>query len=113
MMGERRKVPRYLAEVSAQISHTQTDSGSKVIVEILSVQGACVRGSDIPEAGRKCRLTLEWQNERIQAEAEVAWKSHQGLAGLKFLSLDEQSSATLRELLATMRLQPLIPGKAD
>lgn len=112
-MSDRRKVPRYLAEVSAQLSHAQSDSGAKVIVEILSVHGACVRGSDIPEAGRKCRLTLTWQNERIQAEAEVAWKSHQGLAGLKFLSLDEPSSASLRDLLATLRLQPLGPMKVD
>ena len=113
MVDERRKVPRYLAEVSAQISHAQSDSGSKVIVEILSVQGACVRGHDLPEAGRKCRLTLEWQNERIQAEAEVAWRSHQGMAGLKFFSLDEKSIESLRELLATLRLQPLTPGKVE
>ncbi len=112
-MSDRRKVPRYLAEVSAQISHAQNDTGAKVIVEILSVQGACVRGSDLPEAGRKCRLTLQWQNERIQAEAEVAWRSHQGMAGLKFFSLDEKSVESLRELLATLRLQPLVPGKME
>lgn len=112
-MSDRRKVPRYLAEVSAHISHAENDAGSKVIVEILSVQGACVRGTDLPEAGRKCRLTLEWQNERIEAEGEVAWKSHQGMAGLKSFSLDEKSLESLRELLATLRLQPLIPGKME
>ncbi|MFB3924145.1 MAG: PilZ domain-containing protein [Terriglobia bacterium] len=111
-MNERRSVPRYLADVAAQISHAEGE-GFKVIVEILSTQGACVRGNDLPAAGQRCRLTLQWLSERIQAEAEVAWKSHQGLAGLKFVSLDESGSSSLRELLATLRMQPVIPGKME
>ena len=112
-MDERRRVPRYLTEVSAELSHAPGEPGSKVIIEILSVQGSCVRGGALPDAGRKCQLSLEWQGEKIHAEAEVAWKSQQGLAGLKFLSLDQKSSENLRELLATLRMQPIGPTKVD
>jgi hypothetical protein len=112
-MDERRQVPRYLADVNAELSNPPTDSASKVVIEILSVQGCCLRGTGIPEIGRKCRLSLEWQGDRIHAESEVAWKSIQGLAGLKFLSMDRESSESLRELLATLRMQPMAPMKVE
>lgn len=112
-MSDRRQVPRYLAGVRAELSHSAGDTVSKVVIEVLSIRGCCLRGTGIPEAGRKCLLTLEWQGTQARAEAEVAWKSIQGLAGLKFLSMDQESSETLRELLATLRLQPMGTMPAD
>jgi hypothetical protein len=112
-MEERRKVPRYLADVSAELSNPLGDSGSKVVVEVLSVQGGCVRGASLPESGHKCRLSLDWQGSQIQADAEVAWKSSRGLAGLRFLALDPKSNENLRELLATLRMQPIPPLKPE
>ena len=108
-MGERRQVPRYLADVSAVLYQPGSGSGSNVTVVVLSVQGCCVQGAGVPEIGKKCRLTLDWQGEEIQTEAIVAWKSLKGQAGLRFLSMDQQSSETLRALCATLHLQPMGP----
>ena len=58
-------------------------------------------------------MSLDWQGSRIQAEAEVAWKSSKGLAGLRFVSMDPKSDENLRELLATLRMQPIPPLKPD
>jgi hypothetical protein len=112
-MRERRQVPRYIADVSALLTHHETGSASEVAVEVLSVQGCCVKGAGIPEMGRKCRLTIRWQGEEIRTEAQVAWKNAKGVAGLRFLNMDQKSSETLRELCATLRLQPLAPMSTD
>lgn len=106
-MRERRQVPRYLANVSAAISQPGGGPASDVTVVVLSVQGCCIQGMGAPEVGKKCRLTLAWQAEKIRAEALVVWKDAKGRAGLRFLPMDQQSSETLRELCATLRLQPM------
>jgi len=46
------------------------------------------------------------------AGAQVAWKNAQGLAGLRFLDMDQNSSEVLRELCSSLRLQPLVPWAA-
>jgi len=58
-------------------------------------------------------LSIEWLGREIRADAEVAWKDPQGRAGLKFLSMEQESNDTLRELLTNLRLQPLIPTPPD
>lgn len=108
-MGERRQVPRYLAEVSAAVYPAGSASGSSVTVVILSVQGCCVQGAGVPEVGKKCQLTLDWQGDEIRSEALVVWKGLKGQAGLRFSSMDQQSSERLRALLATLMLQPMTP----
>jgi hypothetical protein len=112
-MSERRQVPRYIADISAVLTRHDTGAESEVAVEVLSVQGCCVKGAGIPEAGRKCRVAIRWQGQEIRAEAQVAWKNTKGLAGLRFLNMDQASSETLRELCATLRLQPLAPISTD
>jgi hypothetical protein len=112
-MSERRQVPRYLADISALLTRHDTGAESEVAVEVLSVQGCCVKGSGIPETGRKCRLAVRWQGDEIRTEAQVVWKDAKGTAGLRFLNMDQGSSETLRELCATLRLQPLAPIPPD
>jgi hypothetical protein len=112
-MIERRQVPRYLAEVSAVLTRHDTSSQSEVAVEVLSVQGCCVKGAGVPEAGRKCHVAVRWQGDEIRTEAQVVWKDARGLAGLRFLNMDRESSEALRELCATLRVQPLAPMPAD
>jgi hypothetical protein len=112
-MSERRQVPRYLAEVSAVVYPPGSASGSNVTVVILSVQGCCVQGAGVPEVGKKCQLTFEWQGAEIRTEALVVWKGLKAQAGLRFLSLDQESSDNLRALCATLRLQPMSPPSVD
>jgi hypothetical protein len=112
-MGERRQVPRYLAEVSAVVYPAGSTAGTNLTVVVLSVQGCCVQGAGVPEVGKKCQLTLDWQGDKIRTEALVVWKGLKGQAGLRFSSMDQQSSETLRALLATLILQPLNPLWSD
>lgn len=88
-------------------------AGSNVTVVVLSVQGCCVQGAGVPEVGKKCQLTLDWQGDEIRTEALVVWKGLKGEAGLRFSSMDRQSTETLRALLATLMLQPLTPLRSD
>jgi len=111
-MDERRRVPRYFADLSATLEPQPSGASHPVQIEVLSVQGCCLRGENIPESGRKCRLTLHWHGEEICTGAQVAWKNAQGLAGLRFLDVDQNSSEVLRELCSSLRLQPLVPWTA-
>ncbi|MBZ5515580.1 MAG: PilZ domain-containing protein [Acidobacteriia bacterium] len=112
-MDERRQVPRYLAGLTAELTHHESGPVSQVAVEVLSVQGCCLQGTEIPGAGRKCQLTIRWQEEEIRTEAQVVWKNSKGWAGLRFLNMDRESSENLRELCATLGLQPFAPISAD
>lgn len=112
MVNERRKVPRYFADVTANLILHESGTSQDVQVEVLSVQGCCVRGAGIPESGRKCRLHLRWKHNQIQTEAQVVWKDVHGLAGLRFTSTDQESIDNLRALCASLRLQPLTPWTA-
>jgi hypothetical protein len=112
MSNERRRVPRYFAELTAVVTHHETGASEEVQVEVLSVQGCCVRGTNVPSEGKKCRLAVRWETEEIRAEAQVVWKDAQGLAGLRFTSADPATLAALRALCASLRLQPLTPWSA-
>ena len=112
-MSERRRVPRYLAEVSAVVYPAGSASGSNVTVVILSVQGCCLQGAGVPEVGKKCQITLEWEGAEIRTEAQVVWKGLKAQSGLRFLSMDQESSENLRALCATLRLQPMGPTSVD
>jgi len=112
MSNERRKVPRYFAELTADLVNLETSASLEVQVEVLSVQGCCVRGTGIPESGRSCRLVFRWKGEEFRAEAQVVWKDPHGLSGLRFVSTDQESISRLRTLCAGLRLQPLTPWSA-
>jgi len=81
-------------------------------VEVLSVQGCCIRGEGIPAAGKMCRLIFRWKGEEFRAEARVVWQDAEGLSGLRFTSTDQETLAGLRSLCSSLRLQPLTPWSA-
>jgi len=112
-MSERRQVPRYLAEISAVVYPAGSVSGSNVTIVVLSVQGCCVQGAGVPEVGKKCQITLEWEGAEIRTEAQVVWKGLKAQSGLRFLPLDQESSENLRALCATLRLQPMGPTSVE
>ncbi len=112
MSTERRKVPRYFAEVAAVLTNHETGASEDVQVEVLSVQGCCVRGTGVPATGKNCRLLFRWKAEEFRAEAQVVWKDTQGLAGLRFTATDAGTVAGLRALCSSLRLQPLTPWSA-
>ena len=112
MANERRKVPRYLASVTAVLTDNESGQTHDVKIEVLSLQGCCLRGDDIPTKGKKCRLALRWKKEEIRTEAQIVWRDSSGLSGLHFISTDEDTLGRLRVLCASLRLQPLTPWSA-
>jgi len=112
-MPERRQVPRYLTETRGQLTLQGTRDVAPVSVVTLSVQGCCVKGADLPNAGSECQLTIPWQGRQIRVHAKVAWKQPNGQAGLRFESVDQESADNLRGLCASLRVQPLAPMTYD
>ena len=112
MRKDRREVPRYFADLTATLQGQESGAPQNVQIEVLSVQGCCIRGEGIPEMGRKCRITLQWHGEQIRMEAQLAWKNSVGLAGMRFHNIDQESSEALRALCSSLRLQPLTPWTA-
>ncbi len=108
-MPERRQVPRYITETRGQLTQPGNPDVVTVNVVTISVQGCCVKGMGIPNAGSMCLLTIFWQGRHIRVHAKVAWKQPSGQAGLKFESVDQESADSLRGLCATLRVQPLAP----
>lgn len=107
-MSERRRVPRYMCELPARLSTVGTSEVPQVTVSRLAVGGCLIHGTGIPAPRTPCEFQLEWQGREIRAQAEVAWKNAaQNSAGIRFLSIDETSTASLRAICATLRLQPL------
>jgi hypothetical protein len=105
---ERRRVPRYISELRTRLSNLDTGATSSVTLVSLSVLGGCLEGPQLPEAGQKCELDSEWEGKCLLVQGDVVWKGR-GQAGLKFVSLDEAAEKLLREICASLRLQPMAP----
>jgi len=114
-MAERRQVPRYVSDLKAQIHQPSSSSPLGVKVVTLSVRGICIDGADPLNQGQKCQLRIDWQGKQFQADVEVVWKTKEGRAGLKFVASAHESEGLLREICATLQLQPLarLPEEPD
>lgn len=112
-MPERRQVPRYLLNVPAKLSPLGSEAVSTVNVVLIGVKGCAFEGPVALGLGQRCKLSIEWRGSQIQAEAEVVVKKKEGRTGLKFLAMPEESMGVLRELCATLQLQPLAPLPPD
>lgn len=105
---ERRQVPRYLSELRARVSNLATGATSSAALVTLSVLGGCLEGPQLPEAGQKCELDTEWESKRLLVQGDVVWKGREQ-AGVKFVSLPEAAEKLLRQICASLRLQPMAP----
>lgn len=105
---ERRRVPRYVSELPAHLSNSDTGATSSVTLVTLSVSGGCIEGRELPEAGQKCELNIEWEGKQLVVQGDVVWKGKEQV-GVKFASLDEGPEKLLRQICANLRLQPLAP----
>jgi hypothetical protein len=107
-MAERRRVPRYQAELKARVLQASEGLGLPVKVTTLSVAGCCVRAAESLKAQQECVLAIEWEGKQLRVESMVTWKSSRGEAGLKFTYLDEANQELLRTICSTLHLQPLV-----
>ena len=107
LMLKRRPVPRHIFGQPGQLCHAPNVPVSKIAILNISTQGCRVEGEDLPAVGQECELVFEWRGKRFRTEVEVVWKKPDGHAGFQFLSMDEKRLATLRDLCATLRREPL------
>ncbi len=108
-MAERRQVPRYSFGGPARLAPILGGAASDISVLSISVLGCRAKGANVPAVGQKCRLSIDWEAKEFSCEAEVKWKKPGGDVGLKFSPLDDKNRIILRELCATLRLEPLAP----
>jgi len=108
-MNDRRQVPRYVAELSAQVSQPLGTPPFRVTLVNLSISGCSLEGAGALQAKQECEIAFEWEDQEFRAEAAVTWKSTKGEAGLKFLFVSLAHQELLKKVCANLRLQPLIP----
>ena len=108
-MSERRVVPRYLFEGPAFVALGPDGPNLKITLQIISLKGCGAFGEAVPAKGEKCKLRFEWRGREFLTEAEVVWRKTKGEAGMRFLTLDEETLNQLRQLCATLPLEPLAP----
>jgi PilZ domain len=108
-LRERRRVPRYVSELRANLVNSSTGAASKVSLITLSVLGGCLEGSDLPEPGQACEIRTEWEGRALGLPGKIVWKARGRRVGILFDALEESSEKLLRHICANLRLQPLAP----
>lgn len=103
----RRLVPRYLSELRGHLLNAATGATTSVTLHNLSVSGARLEGSGLPNAGQTFELQTEWDGKQLVLRGSVVWKGKE-LAGVKFSPVDEETAKLLRRVCANLWLQP--PG---
>lgn len=105
--SNRRRFPRYITELMGHLSDPATGTSAGVTLVSLSVSGARLEGSALPDAGHVCELQTEWEGRQLVLPGSVVWRTKDG-AGVKFDPLDAETDKHLRRTCANLRLQP--PG---
>ena len=108
MVSRQRRVARYSAHLKASLSLPGEGTTLEVIVEDLAALGCLLEYAPWLQVRQKCELALDWEGRVFRAPAVVIWKNEQGQAGLEFVSNDADNQALLREILAELRLKPLV-----
>lgn len=105
---ERRRVPRYVSELHAELSNPASSETWALSLVTLSVLGGCLEGHKFPAVGTPCQLSAEWEGKRLAIDGEVVW-IRKGQVGVKFKPLSESAEKLLRQVCASLRLQPMAP----
>jgi PilZ domain len=105
---ERRRVPRYISELRASMSAVSAEVISEVALITLSVLGCCLEGQSLPDPGVFCDVNADWEGRTLRLPGEVVWSKNKQI-GIRFESLGEETERLLRQVCASLRLQPLAP----
>ena len=109
------RVPRYNSELPARLSEHGTGGNWSGTLVTLSVLGCCLQGPELPEAGKKCEVSAEWEGKPPRMQGDIVGK-HEGVqVGIKFEALNAETEKLLRQVCANLRLQPMtpLPPEAD
>jgi hypothetical protein len=100
-----RKLPRYVCELRGHILNLATGVSAEVALVDLSVAGARLEGTGLPDAGQTCQLHAEWEGRQLVVGGEVVWISREQV-GMRFSSLDEETAKLVRQICANLNLVP-------
>jgi len=106
-MSERRQVPRYKFNGVALLSQTAGGPSASITLVTISVCGFGTGSVVALNVGQKGVLTMEWQGRLFRTEVQVAWKKPKGGAGFRFLAVDQENLAILRDICRSHPLEPL------
>ena len=101
----RRQVPRYVSELPALLSNPATGSTANVKLVSLSLNGGCVEGQGLPEAGQHCEINAQWEGRSLLIPSDIVWRTKQQ-AGVRFDALDDGTQQALKQICANLRLEP-------
>jgi len=108
MPSKQRRVARYSAHLRASLRLPGERTAKEVIVEDLATLGCLLEYAPWLEVRQQCELSLVWGGREFRTPAVVIWKNEQGQAGLEFNSDDPDNQPLLREILAELRVKPLV-----
>jgi hypothetical protein len=108
MLSKQRRVARYSAHLKASLRLPAEGTTFEVIVEDLAALGCLLEYSPWLQVRQQCELAMDWEGREFRTPAVVIWKNEQGQAGLEFVNNDPDRQALLREILAELRLKPLV-----
>jgi len=108
MPSKHRRVARYSAHLKANLSLPAEGTTKEVIIEDLATLGCLLEHAPWLEVRQQCELSLDLEGRKFQTPAVVIWKNEQGQAGLEFSSHDPDNQTVLREILAELRVKPLV-----
>lgn len=112
-MRERRKAPRFQLGKEGMLHPPDGGVGTRAVVHVISTLGCAVECEKSPSTGKRCELYFDSENGQIGVEAQAVSKDPHGRTGLKFLSVDKDTSRRLGGLCATLEAQPIsLAGQA-
>ncbi len=109
-MRERRKAPRFNFGKDGMLHPPGGGVGTRAVVHVISTQGSAVECEKAPSLGKRCELYFDSDFGQIGVEAQAVSKDSRGKIGLKFLSVDKDTSKRLSDLCTSLQLQPAIPA---
>src|SRR3990172_3457476 len=102
-MRERRKAPRFAFGINGLLHRPGEMVGSKVVVRVISTLGCAVEGARDHAIGKECELYFDWNLLHVGVVAEVVSQDTTSRTGLKFISLDREMQARLKEICDSLR----------
>ena len=109
-MRERRKVPRFNFGKDGMLHPPGGGVGTRAIVHVISTQGCAVECEKAPAIGKRCELYFDSDFGQIGVEAQAVSKDPRGRIGLKFVSVDKDTSKRLSDHCATLQVQATSPA---
>lgn len=113
--SKRRQHPRF--EVEAYVDYTGSDVLLYHRIQNLSLGGLCIQTSTLEEVGTIVDVVINFPDlgKEMSLTGEVVWANHENPQdmGIRWVNLDGQRMALLREYVKRVHTRELSPAHAD